>query len=391
MGNSVDRLRPLFVPAVIVVLWLLSGLAYSVTAGSGRVPPAMAALVFPETLPLRAQVFLDVPGRMLVAGLAAAAVAAAALALLPPPARNGTAPRYRVFLAAWMAVALASLIGSAVLGTAMVLANWPVRTTELFSLLASSLFTGAYWGVLCGWLPAMVSMYLPVQVPKQHDGALQEYPRSDAEHRNRAVAAWAVFSAALLVALPFAAHSPAPPAAADAPSVSAAPSVPVEPAPEPTVYGAAPVAAAPVAPDPQWCTGGEVAVSIGGWDAALGHRAATITVQNTGTRTCIVQGYPDLDFESSDGWVMGITTVHGGSHMTQDLSFGPVSLAPGAKAVASIGWRGTAGAGMVRVGTLLVAPYPGTQRQELAADIDLSEPGYLTVTEWGPPLAPDGV
>ena len=95
-------------------------------------------------------------------------------------------------------------------------------------------------------------------------------------------------------------------------------------------------------------------------------------------------GVNDLDFESSDGWVMGITAVHGGSMMTEDAGADTVTLARGAEATASIGWRGTAGADMVRVGTLLVAPYAGTLRQELEADIDLAEPGFLTVTAWTP-------
>jgi hypothetical protein len=39
------------------------------------------------------------------------------------------------------------------------------------------------------------------------------------------------------------------------------------------------------------------------------------------------------------------------------------------------------------VGTLLVAPFAGTLRQELEADIDLTEPGFLTVTRWAPAAA----
>ena len=70
--------------------------------------------------------------------------------------------------------------------------------------------------------------------------------------------------------------------------------------------------------------------------------------------------------------------------MTDDESDGPVQLAPGERAAASLGWTATAGAGAVRVGTVLVAPFPGTVRQELEADIDVTEPGYLAVTGWVP-------
>ncbi|MCQ1986047.1 DUF4232 domain-containing protein [Arthrobacter sp. zg-Y844] len=369
MGNTAAGLKPLLLPAVVAALWLLSGLGYSVLVNDGRLPAAFTALVFPDTLPIRAQVLLDNSGRVLVAGLTALAVAAAALALLPAPGRTGATPRHTTFLAAWMAIALAAVAGSAVLGTGLVLADWPMaRKAWVFDLISPVLLTGAYWGVVWGWLPALLAS-------RTHDDDALPPERRMAPQRGWALGAFVLFSAAVLVALPLTARGdPSQPS----------PEPVATPAPEPTVYGAAPVGAALSEPDPLWCTGEEVEPSIGGWDAATGHRAAQITLRNTGTRSCTVQGYPDLDFESSDGWVMGITAVHGGSHMTQDAPVEPVTLAPGEEATASIGWRGTAGAGVVRVGTLLVAPYSGTQRQELEADIDLAEPGFLTVTAWAP-------
>ncbi|MCQ1952049.1 DUF4232 domain-containing protein [Arthrobacter sp. zg-Y238] len=386
MGNTAEKLKPLLLPAVVAVLWLISGWAFEalLTAGNGRIPIYLASLVSPDTMPVRIKSLLDGSGLVLVAGLTALAVAAITLVLLPDSRKTGT--RGALFLANWMSVTLAAVAGSAVLAVASVLAQWPLgRAQWIFDLLGPSLLTGAYWGVAWGWVPALVATFLSAPASdgagshlpeKRHAARVPEEPAPTARVRQRgwALGAFALFSAAVMVALPLTARDPSQPA----------PEPAATPTPEPTVYGAAPVGAALSEPDPLWCTGEEVESSIGGWDAATGHRAAQITVRNTGTRSCTVQGYPDLDFESSDGWVMGITAVHGGSHMTEDPPVQPVTLAPGEAATASIGWRGTAGAGMVRVGTLLVAPYSGTQRQELEADIDLAEPGYLTVTAWTP-------
>lgn len=379
MGKTL--LKPLLLPAAVVVLWLISGWAYELllTAGSG-IPLGLAAVLAPDTMPVRIHSMLDGPGKVLVAALSALPVAALTLAFLPGTT-TGKPPRGTLFLASWMSVVLAAVAGSGVLATAGILAAWPLgRLQWIFDMLAPSLLTGAYWGVSWGWMPALLAVYLrrrPEDVGSPaDDGGSGNQGEGTVPGRQRAWAlgAFALFSAALLVALPLTARDSSQPA----------PVPEAVPTPEPTVYGAAAVAAAVSEVDPQWCVGDEVALSIGGWNAATGHRAARIMLENTGTRTCTVQGYPDLDFESGDGWVMGITAVHGGSMMTEDSAAVPVTLAPGAEATADIGWRGTAGADMVRVGTLLVAPYAGTERQELEADIDLAEPGFLTVTAWAP-------
>lgn len=198
MGNSGRKLKPLLLPAVVAVLWLLAAWGYSVVTNDGRIPASSASLISPETLPIRAQVLLDNSGRVLVAGLAALAVAAAALALLPAPGRSGSTSKYTRFLAAWMAVTLAAVAGSAVLGTGMVLADWPTGYTAwVFEMIAPVLRTGAYWGVTWGWLPALVST-----ASHTHDDGLPSAERSMAPRRGWALGAFVLFSAAVLVALP---------------------------------------------------------------------------------------------------------------------------------------------------------------------------------------------
>ncbi|MCC9144465.1 MULTISPECIES: hypothetical protein [unclassified Arthrobacter] len=203
MGTSAARLKPLLLPAAVAALWLLSGLGYTVLVNDGRLPAAFTALVFPDTLPIRAQVLLDNPGRVLVAGLTSLAIAAAALALMPTPERAGATPRHTRFLAAWMAVALAAVAGSAALGTALVLADWPTgHEAWVFNTVTPVLLTGAYWGISWGWLPALVSL-----VSRADDVAMPP-ERSEAPRRGWTLGAFVLFSAAVLVALPLTARTP---------------------------------------------------------------------------------------------------------------------------------------------------------------------------------------
>ncbi|MFB9796560.1 DUF4232 domain-containing protein [Arthrobacter citreus] len=385
MGKSAPLLRPLLLPITVAVLWLVTALAGHLLLSTGQpsVSQALSALVFPNRLPDRFSYLLDGPGFTVAAGISAVAVAAFAAMLLPAARRNGTertsgtTPRGTAFLAVWACLILASVAGSAVLGAGVVVAEWPpARKIYIFDSVMPLLFSGAYWGVIWGWAPALLAASTG-SLAASSGAAAQHRP---AKHDGGAARPWyrplAVFTAVsltLLVMMPTLKTDPG------ADTVVEPEVVPTQ---EPVVYGAEPVGPSLSPADPGWCTGNEVLSTIGGWDAATGHRGARIVIQNTGDRTCTLQGYPDLAFEDTEGWAMGITAVHGGSFMTQDTAGGPVSLGPGQAASADIGWNGTAGAGMSRVGTLLVAPFAGTLRQELDVDIDLTEPGFLTVTQW---------
>ncbi|WAP50643.1 DUF4232 domain-containing protein [Arthrobacter sp. ATA002] len=377
MGNSAHRLRPLLLPATVAVLWILPALARNLLLASGPLAGAssLVTLVFPDTLPERLRYVLDGTGFTVVAGLAALAVAAFSAVLLPSAGRDAGASRRTAFLAGWACIILASVAGSAVLGAGLVLAEWPpARKIYLFESLTPLLLAGAYWGVAWGWLPALLSAG---SAGRRRSPALPGSPARP-QREGSFARPWfgplGVFTAASVALLILSPMLAAAPQAMTEPEV-----VPTQ---EPVVYGAEPVGPSLAPPDPQWCTGEEVLAGVDGWDAATGHRGARLTVTNTGDRACVVQDYPDLAFENTEGWVMNITAVHGGSFMTQDTAAGPVILEPGQAASAEIGWNGTAGAGMARVGTLLLAPFAGSLRQDLEVDIDLTEPGFLTVTRW---------
>ncbi len=116
------------------------------------------------------------------------------------------------------------------------------------------------------------------------------------------------------------------------------------------------------APDPAWCRGEHVTVSLGEPDAATGHRGMPVRLVNTGGSPCVLNSYPDVAFNDTAGWAMEVLLVRGGSFM-----------------------NAMAGAGDTRVGTVLVALFPGAVRSSLAMDLDMVNGGYVAVTAWSLP------
>lgn len=391
--------RTRFIAAALTgTLWTASGVVSSATAHL-PVPAALAALAVPRTVELDFGAYpagrSPLPEQWLSALAAGVLVAALTAMLLQSLSRRQ--PRIPPFQAVWVCTALAAVAGGLVLGLGGMLDGWPApRPARFFEALVQFLLAGAHWGALWGWLPALVAARgaaagMPVASPRT----------GTRHHRARSfifpAAVTLLAGAVALAVLPSADRPPDRPPGERQGGWQAAPqpvpeAVP-EPAPEAVVYGAELTGHPFKEPDPDWCTGHEVRMMVDGWDAGLGSRVGRLTLEVTGGRSCVVHAYPDLDFNRTDGWAMDITPVHGGSMMTRDTVQDPFVLEPGQFAEAGIGWRATAGAGMSRVGTLLVAPYSGTLRQALEVDLDLTEPGFLTVTSWvpaGPDAPPPG-
>ncbi|MBF4994159.1 DUF4232 domain-containing protein [Arthrobacter gandavensis] len=391
-----DRARQtrLLAAALAGALWVASGTLASVLAALPQAPE-LTWVVFPRTVELSPGAGLSgpPPGDHWVAALAGAVlVSALTVMLLRRLARRRTVPWLSPLQASWLCIILASAAGSGSLGLRGLLVGWPPEQPEfLVGSLVPPVTAGIYWGFLWGWLPALAAARHanPSTVPAVSGSALRIGGRFFVP-----LAAAVLAGTAALAFLP----SWQPPGPLEereyVPEAAAPPGPQPVQDPEPVVIGAPEFGHAFEEPDPAWCTGDEVRMGIDGFDAALGSRGARITLEVTGSRSCVVHAYPDLDFNRTDGWVMDITAVHGGSMMTTDTGHqDPFIIEPGQFAEAGIGWRATAGAGMSRVGTLLVAPYSGTLRQSLAVDFDLTEPGFLTVTSWtpaGPGAPPPG-
>ncbi|MFA1542439.1 DUF4232 domain-containing protein [Actinomadura monticuli] len=142
-------------------------------------------------------------------------------------------------------------------------------------------------------------------------------------------------------------------------------------------------------PAPPVCTPEGISIGMGTPDAAMGLRAATITLRNCGDRPYTLDGYPALRVLGEDRQPFDVRIVRGTTQI-KDAGPKPLTVRPGRTAVFGIVWRNlvtdpttTAVAGRY----LEVRPAPGRPVVIVEADgpIDLGNTGRLEETAWGPP------
>jgi hypothetical protein len=358
--------------------WLLSGALFAILSWFSIVPTSLARLVVPETVAASAWRSV-MPWPVLVPALSALTLMGLTVLLLhfasPRPAREKARAAPAV-MTVWLCVVLASFTSSVLWSAGTILATWPPpRAAMLFSNVESAMLSAGYWGIIWGWIPALVWTLMA-----------RRRPRNAPERTARPTAltlllgATAACGVLLVAAAPLSgAASRAAQAAQVRPAPLPAPSQP------PVVYGSPMVGPSLQAPDPAWCRGEQVTVSLGEPDAATGHRGMPIRLVNTGGSPCVLNSYPDVAFNDTAGWAMEVLLVRGGSFMTTDPGARPVTVAPGATAEAYLGWNAMAGAGDTRVGTVLVAPFSGAARSSLAMGLDVVNGGYVAVTAWSLP------
>ena len=79
---------------------------------------------------------------------------------------------------------------------------------------------------------------------------------------------------------------------------------------------------------------------------------------------------------------MSVLVFRGGTFIADDPGLEPVMLQPGASARAVLGWNAMAAAGDTQAGTVLVAPYAGSDREKLPVVLDIVNGGAVAVTAW---------
>lgn len=100
------------------------------------------------------------------------------------------------------------------------------------------------------------------------------------------------------------------------------------------------------------CGSGEVEAALVGFDVALGHRYTSLKVRNTSEVPCEVEGVPGVGARGLWGSTFQLTVEPG---LTNSTHRGPVTLAPGQEALATVEWTGAlAGAEEERAATLVV-------------------------------------
>lgn len=123
-------------------------------------------------------------------------------------------------------------------------------------------------------------------------------------------------------------------------------------------------------------------------DAAMGLRVVTLHLENCGTGTYRVHGYPRvLPLSEDHQKPNGVRVLHNGSAIASDTGADgppePLALKPGQSAIAGLVWRNT-----VLSGTPVNAPYvrvwarPGAAPVTVTPELDLGTTGKLAVGPW---------
>lgn len=360
-----ERVRPgraaagIVVPAVVAgVLWVLVSGTGAALAYSDALPVSLVQLALPSAVPGAAwSGAVVVPSASGV--LLGALVAGAVLLVRRSAARRGAGASFATW---WLAVALAGVAAGLGAGVGEVVAAWPPpRLRMLLDPLPPILQGAALWGVVWGWLPALVARRIHAA-----DGGVPGSRVAPAAVLPLVVLALA----ATLVAptLPTASTEVAGPTAAPAPTRDG-PAVPAV-APGPHDVPAA------------WCSDDQVEVGLGGGDAATGHRIQSLTVTNRTGIDCSLRGYPDVVFADATDALLPVHLVPGGSFMTTDPGPTTVLLHPGQRAVSDLGWDGQPNDPDNTARYVHLAAYPGAERAALPFVGDIVRGCSVAVTAW---------
>ncbi|MBD8063313.1 DUF4232 domain-containing protein [Oceanitalea stevensii] len=355
------RLLRAWLPALLAAaLWLVSGAVEWLSRRSSSFVLDVLDLLAPETVPM-GQLVAPAPWPVVLAGLSALAVAgahAAALALVR--VRRREAPALTTFAAYWMCAVVAGAVTAAIPFAAAVVGA--LAEGRMPSGLAGTyLVTGAHWGLLWGWLPALLARALDTE---------------DAAARSRAGLAAA--GALVLLAAGVATAVVAP--VADAARQAAVPETP-EPEPVPTGTPVPEVAPGEWQVDPLWCTSGQLEVTAGPVEAALGVRAMPVRVTNVADAACVLEGYPDVAFGATRTGAVDVEVDFGGDTVVEDPGVHRLELAPGERAVTVLGWRTPAASSADPADWLHVAGFHGGRREVVEVDTDITG-GTVSVTAW---------
>ena len=369
--------RALRITAVSGLIWLLTGALNALFLTSQtRIPAQFTRLLFPETIALRTWQNAQ-PWPILLVLFSVLTLMAFTFLLLrgvgQRAAKAGTnAPGV---LVTWMCIIIAAFATAIFSSLGYLIASWPpARLASLLDGIQPALFNAGYWGIIWGWIPALVAGV----AASRASASIPADPKPVRNQRDGLPVALTVLLALSLTAVVPAAHYYTQSVRA----VAGAATPPEAPVPTSTPFGWADRSDAFQEAGENWCTGEQVSITVGEPEGATGHRGMGITLTNTDSKPCVLESYPDVVFNNAEGWAIDVMVVHGGSFMTDDPGVSEISLAPGDSARAFLGWNAMASSEDVRTGTILVAPFAGTLRQSSAVDLDIIDRGTVSVTAW---------
>ncbi|MGO3319080.1 MAG: DUF4232 domain-containing protein [Microbacterium gubbeenense] len=296
------------------------------------------------------------------------ALAAFSMILLAVRKRRGWWFRTLVL---WIAVVVVGVV----VGGGAQIGEWLLEVQSFGGLGGSHIRTftvpalqeAARWGLLWGWMPALVSTLCGVPGPNRPSG-------------RRAIIVATVLVIAAALACMFlasttrgAALSARTEVATQDPPKQTEPAAPTDPPP---------AVAETIDPDfPGRCAADDVSVEIGGFDAATGSRYLTFEARNMSAEACDLRGAPDLAFASDVG--NAIRPVIGPRNFTtagEPIGEDVVTLAPGGTARADLVWRAPTGRPIDL--TVLLAPWAGAVRTSTSEVLDVVDGGEMALTPW---------
>ncbi len=142
-------LRALWPAAVLALgLWLCTAVLSGLSGNSGSPAIRLIGSLLPPTVPSRLWQWSPVWAGLVV-GFVGLTLAITWLALARPS---------RQFLALWFAAVVAGVVASVPWSLGMIIASYPPpRASFLLSAAGDSLVLSAFWGVVFGWIPALVA------------------------------------------------------------------------------------------------------------------------------------------------------------------------------------------------------------------------------------------
>ncbi|GAA1956549.1 hypothetical protein GCM10009717_23360 [Agromyces allii] len=321
------------------------------------------------------------PALLPIAGAVAVALVHAAILRIVPV----RAP----FAATWLATVAAGGVAGLTIDAVLVFGSLVTNGWAMWALdLGSRAAVGAYWGLLYGWIPALVAVRL------ERRDAVAEASQADepAVVRRGAPVVVAAIALASLVLLGAAQvlGGEATQAQLRAEELAS------EPAP---VDGAArPDRDAEGDPVPErvdgdgvtgedGCTPERAMVLVGDVDGATGHRALRFELMNFSEEPCVVEGYPDIAFADQNDHLLDATIAPGSSFMAADPGPMRVEIPAGGSAVAYVGWDANPTQGALVARTVWVAALAGETRGSKPIQSDVIEGSRVEVTAWALPGA----
>lgn len=353
------------------LIWLLCSIGNYWLKRHTRLPAEFVDLLSPAPL---AHIYYRIPQPWPVALVTLWMLAVAALTFMllrtvhSRAARGDTPPTQPGFAASWICVGFAGILSTLLVCAGAVIADWPpARLAWIFQDIQPAVGVSAYWAFLYGWVPAAI---LKLR------SARRSVPEKPASAVGKSLFLSLLVSSLLISSVIVGRNAGI--------AASQTPVATPEPVPTPSyvVYGSPEFSEATVDADPTWCASEQVSVLWGQGDAATGHRALTIELENQSATSCVLNSYPDVAFDDTDGAAMEVLLVHGGSFMTEDQGLSEIKLAPGERAVAHLGWNAMAAATDTSAGSMLVAPYRGALRHKNPTELDIVNGGAVTITAW---------